>query len=125
MGTRPGFLLGREVVEVDFDPKRVSYAELLEVAIRRDCATIVATRTDQQQELAAAQVGKRAIRSDAPIRPDHEPKFYLQRTPLDGVPMTELQKMRVNATLKGNWRQWLSPRQLEQADALLAEQETR
>ncbi len=125
MGTRPGFLLGKEVVEVDFDPERVSYEKLLEVAIRRDCATIVATRTDQHQELAAARVGKRAVRSDAPIRLDSEPKYYLHQSPLAELPMTEPQKMRVNATLRGNWRQWLSPRQVEQAEALLADQKAR
>lgn len=120
VGTRPGFLLGREVVEVEFDPKRVSYKELLTRAIARNCATIVATRTDEQQKLAAAEIGDRAIRSDKAIRPDSEPKYYLSRSKLSKVSMTELQAARVNATLrKKQWRQWLSPRQLELADQVM------
>lgn len=119
MSTRPGFLLGEEVVEVEYDPRRIDYAQLLELAVERDCATIVATRDSEQHGLATARVGERAVRTDEAVRADGEPHYYLLKSKLSALPLTEAQATRVNASLEGDWRRWLSPRQLEQAEALL------
>jgi hypothetical protein len=120
--TRPGMLDGGEVVEVSFDPKRLSFEELLTHAEENNCASKVITRTDGQLEIARAKIGARASRSDETIDVDQNVKYYLSKSALSVLPMTELQAARVNATLEpGTWRRWLSPRQL----ALLSRVEER
>lgn len=106
-------LNGGEVVEVSFDPERISFEELLRHAEDNECASKVIARTDEQLDLAVSVVGERASRSDEPIAVDKDVKYYLSKSPLAALPMTELQAARVNASLKaGDWKQWLSPRQL-------------
>lgn len=121
--TRSGFLGGGEVVEVRFDPNVISFDKLLRHATDNECASKVFTRTNQQQALARQRIGQRAERSDEPIRTDKDPKYYLGKTALGALPMTELQANRVNASLKtGTWKQWLSPRQLELLKRIKARQ---
>ncbi len=119
VSTVPGFLDGLEVVEVEFDPKRVNYASLVTSARGFECASRVFARSDAQAEVAAEIVPDATTRSDGAIRPDREPKYYLSRTPYRAVPMTDLQAARVNARIGEGESpdDLLSPRQL----AMLAE----
>jgi hypothetical protein len=120
--TRAGFLAGDEVVEVEFDPEALPFARLVELAERRECATRVFARSDAQLAAAREIVGERAVANRDPIRPDAEPKYYLGRTPLRHVPMTELQAMRIDARLGGKAdgkpEELLSPRQRELLEAV-------
>jgi hypothetical protein len=114
IATQAGFLDGHEVVEVEFDPAVVSYAELLKNARQMQCATRVYCRNGEQLNSAAKLAGSNAVRSSDAVRPDAEPKYHLSRTPLKYVPMTSVQACRVNAAL-GQGRDpqpLLSPRQL-------------
>jgi hypothetical protein len=114
VGTRAGYVDGQEVVEVRFDPKVIGYGSLVERAAARECASRVLTRSDAQQQIAAKKVGKRAVRTDAPVRPDKQPKYHLSRTPLQFLPMTELQATRINARIgHGEFEGMLSPSQLD------------
>jgi len=114
VGTRPGVLDGDEVVEVRFDPEVISYRSLLDRAASHECANRVFTRSDAQQAIASKKLGKRAVRSDEPIRPDKQPKYHLSGTPLRFVPMTELQATRINARIgHGDFEEILSPSQLD------------
>ena len=97
--TRPGFVEDREVVEVRFDPTRIPYEELLRRAKAMECATTVYTRSNAQQRIAARVHPDAAKRTDEPIRIDRAPKYWLSRTPIRHVPMTELQAGRVNAAI--------------------------
>ena len=106
-----------EVVEVEFDPLAVSYETLLERAIAGDCAINIFTRSDAHQALAKQAVGERAIRSEDTIRVVEDQKYYLGRTPLKYLPMTETQATRINANVKDAER-WLSPRQVRQLQDL-------
>jgi hypothetical protein len=87
------------VVEVEFDPRVISYEALVRKARERNCASKVYTRSDAQQETASAIAGKSAVRSDEEVRPDKEPKYRLRATPLRHVPMFPSQAARVNAAL--------------------------
>lgn len=114
ISTRPGFLNGKEVVEVEFDPRVVGYSILLSKAMERKCASSAFTRSDAQQEIAKKSLNAEAMRSDESIRPDREPKYYLSKTDYRFVPMTELQASRVNALIHtgGNPDTVLSPSQI-------------
>ena len=113
--TLPGFLHGEEVVEVEFDPRIVSYEDLVRKAHALNCTRSVFTRDPVQQKIAESLVGKRAELSTSEIRPDREPKFYTAQTSLKYLPMTELQASRVNAAVgkRKKPEALLSPRQLE------------
>ncbi len=125
--TRPGWLGGGEVVEVTFDPEAIDFGALLVHAKRNGCTDTVWTRTDEQQRVAAEQVGDTAKRSDDAIRVEDN-KYHLSRTALRLVPMTELQAARVNATLGAGElpdkaQRWLSERQLGLLERILAADE--
>jgi len=110
LSTTAGWIGKVEVVEIEFDPRRTTYADLLAHAVDRDCALRVFPRTDAQLELARAKVGDAAERSDARIRLVEDQKYYLGRTALRYVPMTRVQAMRINADVQ-KAADYLSPRQ--------------
>ncbi|MFQ5429922.1 MAG: VPGUxxT family thioredoxin-like (seleno)protein, type 2 [Phycisphaerae bacterium] len=114
IATMPGFLQGKEVVEVRFDPRAVSYAALVAKARTLKCADTVFVHDPTQQKAAEAALGSAAVRTDAAIRPDKQPKYYLAQTPYRYVPMTGLQASRVNAALgrKQDPKRFLSPGQV-------------
>lgn len=123
LSTRAAWLEKHEVVEVEFDPEVVKYADLLKHAREHDCATVVYTRSDDQQKEAEAAVGKKALRSDKAVTPDKEPKYYVGKTHLKFVPMTEMQAMRVCGYLgkqRKDWNTLLSPSQLKLLEAVKA-----
>jgi len=115
VATRAGFLDGEESVELSFDPRVISYPELVKRAAALKCATRVFARSEAQLGAARRLVGGRAVRSDetarAARRSDQE--FYLGRSTLRFLPLTPLQATRVNASLGsgGDPARWLSPRQ--------------
>jgi hypothetical protein len=122
--TTSGWMKRAEVVQVEFDPETIAFADLVKRAEARKLAQRVFTRTDAQQKIAEGLVGSRAVRTDDPIRVDDD-KFYVSRTPLRHVPMTSLQATRVNARVGS--RQpldgWLSPRQRALLEAVKAKPE--
>ncbi|MEM7199960.1 MAG: VPGUxxT family thioredoxin-like (seleno)protein, type 2 [Planctomycetota bacterium] len=112
VGTEAGWLGGREVVRVTYDPKAVTYAALTRAAQQQRCARgAFADRGQLDDARAVFGDGVRPLR--AGFRADAEPKYHLSRSPLRVVPMTELQAARVNAHLHdGDWRQFLTGSQL-------------
>lgn len=118
--TRPGFVGGMEVVELEFDPRVLSYGKLVATAGALDCATRVFARSEAQVAEARKFADSRTlpaqaiVRSDEELRVDRHVKYYLSRTPLRFVPMTETQAARVNAALarRADPASLLSPRQV-------------
>lgn len=112
--TKPGFMGGYEVVELEFNPGIVSYDELLQKARSNKVAKHVFTVNDIQSA-AAKEVAGGEVSEVGTFRPDRNPKYYLSRTSYRYLPMTELQKARVNAAI-GSLHSpdtYLSPNQLE------------
>ncbi len=101
LGTEPGFIQGREVVRVRFDPERISASKLVAEAKKQDCADAVFT-----QDLDAGMSG---------FKPDRQPQYYLMHTPFKFVPMLPLQASRVNSALGLGQDPfvYLSPKQIE------------
>lgn len=115
MSTFSGFLKGKEVVEVEFDSSVISYKDLVAKAKEIGCAQTVFTRSDKQQEIAAELVGKQAVRCDDKVKADKDQKYYLAKSNLRFIPLTELQATRINSALgqKQNAKDFLSPSQLK------------
>lgn len=120
VSTRPGFLEGREVVEVEYDPAKLGLPDLISAADRHNMAAAVYTYNDQQLRVAANAVGRKAKPVPGAVRPDREPKYYMAQTPLRFVPMTGLQAARVNAAVgaRADFTSYLSPRQLSLLDVI-------
>lgn len=100
LATRTGFVDGKEVVEVTFDPSRLKSAMLLSKA--RDMACTV--------DRAGGEV-KASAKDD---------KYQLRGTALESLPMTPAQATRMNAAL-GDMevaKRVLSPRQLALLDEI-------
>jgi len=111
--THAGFMKGREVVAVKYDPMIISYEELLNTAKSSSCASHVYTLDEDQKRVAAKAVGPSAISPLSNFRLDKDPKYYLSQTAYRFVPMTPLQATRVNSKLANRQspRALLSPRQ--------------
>lgn len=113
--SRIGTLKGREVVEVTFDPRRVTYETLVKKALEMKCADHVFTRSEAQQVVAAKLAKDKAVFTNEVIKYEKEQKHHLFATPYRLLPMTLIQASRVNAALAQNQdpAPYLSPRQLE------------
>ncbi len=101
VSTRPGWLGGREVVEVHFDATRLSYEELLGHASRQDCADHVYAHDETQLRAANRHFGTRvthtaAIARDAKASDD---KRYLRRSSLRHLDLSAEQRTKINAAL--------------------------
>jgi len=114
--TRAGWVDGREVVEVRFDPGAIERGALYRAARRSDCARSVFVYDEAERALAAAAFGEDAVALvDDPVRSARasDQKRHLRASPLDRLDLTPLQASRVNAALgRGeDPRPFLSPRQ--------------
>ncbi len=112
--TQPGFMGGKEVVQIKYDPVEIEYADVLKFAEANDCASHVFTRNIKEEEVAKKIVGN-SISKSSNFKLDNTPKYYLSKTDYQYIPMTGLQAVLVNAEIgKGfNPEFLLSPRQLE------------
>jgi len=113
VATSPGFIGRHEVVEVLFDPARVSFAELLAHAASGSCDRHVFAEDPRQRSEAGEVMGSRVSMRRGSMRPDQEPKYQMAQTYWRFVPMTELQQVRVNSSVgsRVDPGRWLSPRQ--------------
>jgi len=115
ISTKPGFMGGHEVVELEFNPEIVSFEDLVKKGKLNNVASHIFTVNSGQSAVAKDIVGEGSVSPRSGFRADSKPKYYLSGTLYRYVPMTNLQIARVNASL-GSLRSpdsFLSPRQLE------------
>ncbi|MEO1259938.1 MAG: VPGUxxT family thioredoxin-like (seleno)protein, type 2 [Bacteroidota bacterium] len=117
ISTEAGFMGGREVVQVEYNPLVLPYEDLVKKAQQASCASHVFTENNTEEKAAAKVVGERAVSQKGNYRTDKEPKYYLSKTHWKYVPMTKLQAVKANSLV--GQRQApdavLSPRQIELA----------
>lgn len=113
--TRAGHLDGHEVVEVEYSPARIPFADLLARARAGGCADRVWVEPGERLVAARSALGDGARELVTPPRPaaksDHE--TYLRDSPCAFLPLTPLQRVRINAVLGSGHAPegWLSPSQ--------------
>lgn len=113
--TEAGYMDGKEVVKVTFDPSSRAFDQLLKEARSASCADGVYTDKSELKKQAAGVLGEGRVGATRAYRKDSEDKFYLRKSDYRKVPMTPLQAQRVNSLL-GQGKDpstLLSPRQLE------------
>lgn len=125
--TQPGFMNGKEVVEVEYDPELINFETLLRKANKTGCAGHVFADNAEQLEKTEAIVGKSSTSEKGDFRLDREPKYYLSKSVYKYVPMTQLQAARANS-LVGNGQlpnEVLSPRQIALVAAIRADKKSK
>jgi hypothetical protein len=118
-GTRAGWLDRKEVVEVEYDESRISYEELVSKAKELRCASTVFAHDQKQLKKAKKLVGKNVVLTaeyarDAKLS---DRLYHLRKSPLNSVPATRIQRVRMNSALakRQDPLQFLSPHQREVA----------
>lgn len=97
--TQPGFMGGREVVQVQYDPSVIAYSEVVKAAQKAQCASQVYVGSEEQKEVAENLVGKNKLAPLSRFRLDHEPKYYLSKTLYKYLPMTAIQATKANSLI--------------------------
>ncbi|MCB0557356.1 MAG: thioredoxin family protein [Lewinellaceae bacterium] len=125
IATEAGFMDGREVVQVVYNPKAISFQQVVKAGQQAQCADRVYAHTESQKVAATALLGQGKTGSQSSFRPDREPKYYLSKTHYRFVPMFPLQAARANALIgQGKSPEGvLSPRQVELASQVNAHPE--
>jgi hypothetical protein len=92
LSTEPGFMKGHEVVQVQYDPSVISAKELDKHANKGKCTY---------------------LEEDRSYRPDKDPQYYLKQTAYRYLPLSKIQKTKINSALgKGeDATRFLSPKQ--------------
>lgn len=106
LATEAGFMHGKEVVKITFNDSKVKLKDIYSEAKSVGCADQVYGHIDQSSGLQVKPISK--------YTKDKEDKYYLSKSKYKTIPMTELQKTRVNSTIarSENPDNFLSPRQL-------------
>ncbi|MCK5709663.1 MAG: thioredoxin family protein [Deltaproteobacteria bacterium] len=115
ISTRPGFMGGREVVELEYNPDIISYGDLVKKARSQNVARHIFTENSEQSSIAKEIVGDSSVSTKSTFRADSRPKYYISGTSYKYVPMISTQIARVNAAIGAlqSPNIFLSPRQLE------------
>lgn len=123
--TEAGFMDGKEVVRVMYNPETIPLNNLLTQADAASCAQSVYTTSKNQNEKVAEVIGKNRAKSATQFHSDREPKYYLGHSLYRFIPMTETQAARVNSMIgqKKNPDELLSSRQLKLLDYISKNQD--
>lgn len=112
--TVPGFMGGREVVEVTYNPEKTSYSDLVAAAKKANSFDGIFAMNNDQQKIAEQVVSQAPIKSQNDFRVDREPKYYMSRTTYRFIPMLPKQRILVNKAIynRSNPQTYLSPSQI-------------
>lgn len=117
--TSAGWIGGKEVVNVEYNPSQVSYEKLVRTARSLQCASTVFAHNDKQLAIAKKLVGRDAVlippaNKRRPVSYT-EQKYHLRRTHLRYLPLSPIQLAKVNAAVSArkDYRRYFSPRQVE------------
>lgn len=105
LSTEAGFMHGREVVKFSFDPTKTDLNTISTTANKVKCGDALFTNQKSQVDVPIKREGK--------YRKDKEDKYYLRHTDYQYVPLTELQKTKINSAvgMRKDPTKYLSPRQ--------------
>lgn len=112
--TEAGFMDGREVVKVSYAPDLISYEELLIAAQNAQCASASYTNDQEETKESRKVLGQGKQYKTKAYRKAHDDKYYLKRSNLNTLQLTDLQKARINSMLGQGLdpSRLLSPRQI-------------
>ena len=97
--TEAGFMDGKEVVKVIYAPSLVDYSTILERAEKANCASGVFTDDSDEQISAKKTLGKSSQANIKAYQKADDDKYYLSKSNLKNINLTDLQKTRINSML--------------------------
>lgn len=100
IASESGWMNGREVVRVNYDPLVVNYQELIRRIKAEGCLSKVFTDDQKEQILAGEIVGAPKVAGRGDYRYDDATKYYLGRSQFKELEMFDLQATRMNTCLK-------------------------
>jgi len=115
VSTQPGFMGGREVVQVEFDTNVISYSDLINNARKKNISKTVFVKNDSERKTAEKILASNSVLNVGTFRLDNEPKYYTSKTVYRYLPLTQLQASLVNSAIGNRTSpdKYLSPRQLK------------
>ena len=114
--TEAGFIDGREVTLVSYDPTVIALPELIRAAEKVQCAQVVFVSAAEKQALAPLRLKVQEL-AGYKKAPASDQKRQIQGTPLAALPLRGMQATKVNAWIRTDQTRalsLLSPRQLAQ-----------
>lgn len=113
INTTPGFMNGREVVEITFDANKTSYDKIVQSAKDLRAVDGAFVANEKQKKVAKDIFGKSDNVSN--FRVDKEPKYYMSNTVYKHIPMLSTQRIQVNKAIynRQNPQKYLSPSQIK------------
>ncbi len=116
--TEAGWIEGREVTLVNFDREQISFATLLNAAVKFDCAKKVFTSHAKDTQVASrSRLDVGALPGSYRIARTSDQKRQLNGTNYQKMKLSPVQATKVNAFVRTNPNMalsWLSPRQQKQ-----------
>lgn len=111
VGTKAGFMNGSEVVEISYNPQKVSLEQIIRYGKQNKNADILFSDINKNNNFKMAI----PIRNPGSFKLDPENKYYIYKSEYKYLPMTRIQALKINSGLANgqNVEQFLSPRQLE------------
>ena len=112
--TTAGFMGGKEVVKVEYDPTIISFDQLIKTAKKSGNADHVFTSKEHEKSIVTKIIGTNKTSKLSRFRIDKEPRYYLSKTVYQYLPMTAMQATKVNSLLAHGQspNHLLSPKQL-------------
>ena len=112
--TEAGYMEGKEVVRVRYNPDQISLSELINAGNKTSCAQGVYL-TDTEQGLGLENMAQNRMNQATDFRADKEAKYYLSKSLYRFIPMTPSQAARANSLIGKNKNidHLLSGRQLQ------------
>lgn len=95
--TEAGFMNGREVVNVFYNPEVIGLEEIIQRGQSTQCADEVYVQDIHDESVAQKVVGRSRIKASKSFKLDREPKYYLSRTLYKYLPMSPIQAVKANA----------------------------
>ena len=99
VASRPGFMNGGEVVQLQFDPTVISYEELTRQAKSIGAFDRIMVKDKTQEKIAKQFVSNTSIQPSGKFRSDKEPQYYLSKSIYRYLPMLPVQATKVNSAI--------------------------
>lgn len=91
IGTEAGYMLGKEVVKVTYNSDKTSFSDIFTKSKKMGCADEVYGSISNDNNIVTKPAGA--------YKKDSEDKYYLSKSIYKVIPMTDLQKTKVNRAL--------------------------
>ena len=123
--TEAGWMDGREVVNVYFNPQEISLGEIITEGSNSRCADRIYTSDEKQAREAKKIAATKPVKVAKSFRLDKQPKYYLSHTIYQYVPMSPMQAVKANALIgeRKKPEEIFSTRQLAMAEYFMEARE--